>query len=97
MATGQANVKAYNRCLRDLIHVDRAKPSWIVSHELALDEAPQAYKHLDARDNGWTKVILHPTEAAKGSRHQKPKKKSYLSERYKITNAYISIQRLGHD
>jgi hypothetical protein len=37
MGTGQANVKAYNRQLRNLINKDRAKPSWIVSHELALD------------------------------------------------------------
>ena len=35
-------------------------PSFIVSHELALDEAPDAYQHFDARDNGWTKVVLHP-------------------------------------
>ena len=34
IATGQANVKAYNRQLRDLIHAGRAKPSFIVSHEL---------------------------------------------------------------
>jgi glutathione-independent formaldehyde dehydrogenase len=65
IGTGQANVKAYNRYLRNLIHTDRAKPSWIVSHELALDEAPEAYKHFDARDNGWTKVILHPNSALK--------------------------------
>jgi glutathione-independent formaldehyde dehydrogenase len=57
-ATGQCNVKAYNRQLRDLIHVGRAKPSFIVSHELRLDEAPDAYKHFDNRDKGWTKVIL---------------------------------------
>lgn len=60
MGTGQANVKAYNRYLRNLIHTGRAKPSWIVSHELSLDKAPDAYKHFDARDDGWTKVILHP-------------------------------------
>lgn len=60
MGTGQANVKAYNRHLAELIHVGRAKPSWIVSHELALEEAPFAYKHFDCRDDGWTKVILHP-------------------------------------
>jgi glutathione-independent formaldehyde dehydrogenase len=60
MGTGQANVKAYNRYLARLIHAGRAKPSWIVSHELALDEAPDAYKHFDHRDDGWTKVILHP-------------------------------------
>ncbi len=31
-----------------------------VSHELTLEEAPEAYKHVDARDKGWTKVILKP-------------------------------------
>jgi threonine dehydrogenase-like Zn-dependent dehydrogenase len=60
MGTGQSNVKAYNRYLRNLIHLERAKPSWIISHELALDEAPDAYKHFDCREEGWTKVILHP-------------------------------------
>lgn len=66
MGTGQANVKAYNRYLRDLIHNGRARPSWIVSHELALDEAPDAYNHFDAREDGWTKVILHPAAPRKG-------------------------------
>jgi len=60
VGTGQANVKHYNRQLRDLIHEGRAKPSWIVSHELPLDEAPSGYQHFDARDDGWTKVVLHP-------------------------------------
>ena len=37
-----------------------AKPSQIVSHELSLDEAPDAYKAFDERQDGWTKVVLHP-------------------------------------
>lgn len=60
MATGQANVKAYNRTLRDLIEAGKAKPSFLVSHELPLTEAPDAYKHFDDRDAGWTKVLLKP-------------------------------------
>ena len=60
IGTGQANVKAYNRQLRDLIHADKAKPSFLVSHEIGLDQAVEAYQHFDKRDNGWTKVILHP-------------------------------------
>jgi glutathione-independent formaldehyde dehydrogenase len=60
VGTGQCNVKAYNRQLRDLIHAGRAKPSFIVSHRLSLDEAPEAYRHFDARDDGWTKVVLQP-------------------------------------
>jgi threonine dehydrogenase-like Zn-dependent dehydrogenase len=39
---------------------DKVKPSWIVSHELPLEEAPKAYKNFDERKNGWTKVTLKP-------------------------------------
>ena len=34
MGVGQCNVKRYNRQLRDLIIAGRAKPSFVVSHEL---------------------------------------------------------------
>jgi threonine dehydrogenase-like Zn-dependent dehydrogenase len=60
MGTGQANVKAYNRQLRDLIAADKVQPSMIVSHQLSLDEAPAAYERFDNREPGWTKVLLHP-------------------------------------
>ena len=58
--TGQCNVKAYNRQLMNLIHHGRANPSRIISHRLGLEEAPNAYRHFDARDEGWTKVVLKP-------------------------------------
>ena len=60
MGSGQTSVKAYNRQLRSLITAGRASPSVIVSHELSLDEAPEAYRHFDNRDEGWTKILLHP-------------------------------------
>ncbi|MHB2024863.1 MAG: MDR/zinc-dependent alcohol dehydrogenase-like family protein [Mycobacteriales bacterium] len=60
MGTGQCPVKRYNRLLRDLIITGRARPSWIVSHELPLAEAPRAYENFDSRVDGWTKVLLHP-------------------------------------
>jgi glutathione-independent formaldehyde dehydrogenase len=60
LGTGQCPVKRYNRYLRTLIAEDKVKPSWIVSHDLPLDQAPEAYKHFDAREEGWTKVVLHP-------------------------------------
>jgi threonine dehydrogenase-like Zn-dependent dehydrogenase len=53
-------VKHYDRQLRNLIHAGRARSSWIISRRLPLDEAPNAYKHFDARDNEWTKVVLRP-------------------------------------
>jgi threonine dehydrogenase-like Zn-dependent dehydrogenase len=65
MGTGQCNVKAYNRFLSRLIEKEKVKPSWIVSHECTLEEGPDAYKHFDAREEGWTKVVLKP-EAQQG-------------------------------
>lgn len=53
-------MKAYNRYLRDLIISGRAKPSFVVSHECDLDEAPTAYEKFDKRIEGYTKVLLHP-------------------------------------
>jgi glutathione-independent formaldehyde dehydrogenase len=63
IGSGQAPVKKYNRQLRDLIAAGKAEPSFIVSHELPLDQAPEAYSHFDARDDGWTKVVLKPALA----------------------------------
>ena len=58
--TGQANVKSYNSQLSTLISSAKAIPSQIVSHELSLDDATDAYKHFNKCDNGWTKIILKP-------------------------------------
>jgi glutathione-independent formaldehyde dehydrogenase len=60
MGTGQAPVKRYNRQLRDLIITGRATPGWIVSHEVSLEAAPEAYEKFDQRVDGYTKVLLHP-------------------------------------
>lgn len=60
LGTGQANVKKYNRYLRDLIVAGRAVPSQIVSHEVSLDEAPDAYDKFDKRIDGYTKVLIKP-------------------------------------
>ena len=38
-----------------------------MSHELPLDRAPEAYEHFDNRDEGWTKVVLHPAMAKAGA------------------------------
>jgi glutathione-independent formaldehyde dehydrogenase len=60
VGTGQCNVKRYNRQLRDLIISGRARPSFVVSHEVPLDQAPEAYEKFDKRVEGYTKVLLHP-------------------------------------
>ncbi|WP_435102322.1 glutathione-independent formaldehyde dehydrogenase [Halarchaeum sp. P4] len=60
LATGQCDVKAYNRYLRDLIVAGRAEPSFVVSHREALENAPEMYQKFDEREEGVTKVILEP-------------------------------------
>jgi len=60
LGTGQCNVKRYNAYLRDLIIAGKASPSFVVSHEVSLDEAPEAYQKFDQRVEGYTKVLLQP-------------------------------------
>ena len=60
VGTGQANVKAYNRRLCNLIEAGKAAPSFLISHELPLERAAEGYKNFDARKDGWTKVVLKP-------------------------------------
>jgi integrase len=43
-----------------VLFVRKARPSLLVSHVLKLTEAPAGYDHFDKRDDGWTKVVLHP-------------------------------------
>lgn len=63
LGTGQCPVKRYNRFLRDLIIAGRAKPSFIVSHRLSLEEAPDAYSKFDERAPGYTKILLKPASS----------------------------------
>ena len=60
LGTGQCNVKRYNRELRDMIISGKADPSWVVSHRVGLDEAPEMYEAFDKREEGVTKVLLEP-------------------------------------
>lgn len=60
MATGQADVKRYAHQLRDLIVAGRAEPSFVVSQELPLSDAPDAYARFDKREKGYSKVLLQP-------------------------------------
>jgi len=60
IAGGQCPVKKYNRELRDLIIRGKSAPSWIISHQVGLDEAVEAYDKFDKRVDGYTKVLLKP-------------------------------------
>ena len=64
LGMGQTPVRAYSLLLRDLICAGRAKPSFIVSRHIPLDEAPDAYRKFDRREPGYTKVLIRPGEAS---------------------------------
>jgi len=57
---GKATSELIPLRLSTLIQEGKAKPSFIVSHELSLKDAPDAYKHFDTREKGWTKALLKP-------------------------------------
>lgn len=61
LGMGQCPVGRYNRQLRDLIVAERAKPSFIISHEMRLEDAAAGYERFDRREDGYTKVVLHPS------------------------------------
>ncbi|MDN6135705.1 MAG: glutathione-independent formaldehyde dehydrogenase [Brevibacterium sp.] len=60
IGTGQADAKRYAHRLRDLIIAGRAEPGFVVSQELPLKDAPDAYDRFDRREEGYSKVVLHP-------------------------------------
>lgn len=47
MGSGRAPVKRYNRQLRDVIAAGKATPSWIVSHEISLDQAADGVERVE--------------------------------------------------
>lgn len=57
---GRDDDKRWNTRLRDMIITGAARPSQVVSHRLAFEEAPAAFAKFDARAEGYIKVILQP-------------------------------------
>jgi glutathione-independent formaldehyde dehydrogenase len=57
---GRDHDERYNGRLRDLIVTGHARPSAVVSHRMPLAAAPDAYRHFDARRDGYLKVVLGP-------------------------------------
>lgn len=62
IGTGQADAKQYAHQLRDMIIAGRATPSFVVSKELPLSDAPDAYARFDKREDGYSKVLLQPAK-----------------------------------
>ena len=73
VGTGQCPVKRYNAYLRDLIIAGKARPSFIVSHRVGLDEAPEAYRRLRPAAR-W----LHQGDPQAGERSERARMTSWV-------------------
>lgn len=57
---GQTNMHKYLRPLLDSIEEGKIDPSFVISHRLTIDEAPQAYEKFNTEKDTWRKVVLKP-------------------------------------
>jgi threonine dehydrogenase-like Zn-dependent dehydrogenase len=62
--SGQTHVQRYLRPLLELIEQGKIDPSFVVSHRLRLDEAPQGYAMFRDKQHECIKVVLKPGESA---------------------------------
>lgn len=60
MKTGQTHVQKYLPMLFDKIQNGEIDPSFIITHEMSLDEAPQGYEMFKHKHDNCVKVVLKP-------------------------------------
>jgi len=58
LRAGQTHVQAYLRPLLERIANGDIDPSFIVTHRLSLEEAPEAYRTFQQKEDGCIKVVL---------------------------------------
>jgi threonine dehydrogenase-like Zn-dependent dehydrogenase len=61
----QVHLHRYKKVLMDLILSGRLDTSFIISHELSIDDAPAAYKAFNDKSDQCTKVVLKPGRRSK--------------------------------
>ncbi|GMU19985.1 MAG: glutathione-dependent formaldehyde dehydrogenase [Phycisphaerae bacterium] len=57
---GQTHVQKYMKPLLDRILNDEIDPTFVVTHRMALTEAPKAYETFRKKENNCIKVVLNP-------------------------------------
>jgi threonine dehydrogenase-like Zn-dependent dehydrogenase len=60
MKTGQTHMMRYMQPLLDRIQAGDIDPSFVISHEVPIDQAPQMYKTFRDKQDHCTKVVLDP-------------------------------------
>ena len=62
MKTGQTHMMRYMQPLLEKIQAGEIDPSFVISHTLPLDRAPEAYRMFREKSDACTKVVLKPWE-----------------------------------
>ena len=57
---GQTNMHKYLKPLLELVQDGKIDPSFIISHRLTLEDAPDGYRNFHDDQDTWTKVVLRP-------------------------------------
>jgi threonine dehydrogenase-like Zn-dependent dehydrogenase len=58
--TGQTHVQRYMTALLDRVQTGEIDPTYVITHRMSLDDAPEGYKMFKNKDNGCVKVVLKP-------------------------------------
>lgn len=58
--TGQTHVQRYLAPLLEKIEAGEIDPSFIITHRIALEDAPAAYEKFRKKEDGCIKVVIHP-------------------------------------
>ena len=58
--TGQCHVQRYMRPLLDRIQNREIDPSFVITHQMRLDEAPLGYDIFNRKMDGCEKIVLKP-------------------------------------
>ncbi len=64
MKTGQTHMMRYMKPLFDRIERGEIDPSFVISHRVPIDRAPEMYKKFRDKEDHCTKVVLDPWAAA---------------------------------
>ena len=60
LKTGQTHVQKYLRPLMNLIEDGKIDPSFLITHRVALEDGPEAYKTFRDKKDGCIKVVMKP-------------------------------------
>jgi len=60
MKTGQTHMHRYMRPLLERIEAGQIDPSFVITHRIPLEQAPEAYKTFRDKKDGCIKVVLEP-------------------------------------